>query len=446
MCTRSRLSCVARTQRRQGCGNVSGRSLRFDACGVTNRHVGLVACISNNKVRFRCLNRRRARLAGDSIGDGAFTKGKRNGASLLFTLLGGGHCLAASVKYFAFDERDGIKLPAKMKIQSIAILGAGSWGTALAALWGKDDRALRLWARDKSVADKLQSTRENPGYLPGVAFPKSVKVTNQLGDCVDVDLIVFVTPSTALRTIAQSLRGIGVKKSAILLSCTKGIEHGTGMRMSEILCEQFPENPLAVLSGPNLAIEVARGLPTATVLACTDKRCATDLQSELGSARFRIYTGDELIGIELGGALKNIFAIAAGVSDGLGLGDNTKAALITRALAEMIRLGTAMGGRVATFYGLSGAGDLVATCYSRHSRNRRVGEQLGLGESLHKITSSMQMVAEGIPTTKSAYECAHRLNVETPIIDQVYAALYERRSLTQAMEELLGRDQKAERL
>jgi glycerol-3-phosphate dehydrogenase (NAD(P)+) len=214
--------------------------------------------------------------------------------------------------------------------------------------------------------------------------------------------------------------------------------------MSEILREHFPDNPIAVLSGPNLAVEVSRGLPTATVVACTDSEGAMELQNSLGSARFRIYTTDDLIGIELGGALKNIFGIAAGVSDGFGLGDNTKAALLTRSLAEMIRLGIAMGGKVATFYGLSGAGDLIATAYSKHSRNRRVGEQLGVGESLQKITSSMRMVAEGIPTTKSAYECARKLNVETPIIDQIYAALYQGKPLPRAMEELLSRDQKAE--
>jgi glycerol-3-phosphate dehydrogenase (NAD(P)+) len=252
-------------------------------------------------------------------------------------------------------------------------------------------------------------------------------------------------PSTALRTIADKLRETGVSKNAVLLSCTKGIEHGTGMRMSQILQEHFPGNPVAVLSGPNLAVEVARDLPTATVLACSEAERATELQSYLGSARFRIYTGDELTGIELGGALKNIFAIAAGISDGFGLGDNTKAALLTRGLAEMIRLGTAMGGNARTFYGLSGVGDLIATCYSSHSRNRRVGEQLGRGQSLQQVTSSMQMVAEGIPTTKSAYECARKLKIETPIIDQIYAMLYEGKPLAQAMEELLGREQKPER-
>jgi len=333
-----------------------------------------------------------------------------------------------------------------MKIQSTAILGAGSWGTALAALWSSDGRNLRLWGRDEALVEQLRQSRENPDYLPGVKLPESVKVTSRLSDCADVDLIVFVTPSTALRTIAGQLGQTSVGEKAILMSCTKGIEHGSGKRMSEILQEHFPKNPLAVLSGPNLSVEVARGLPTATVLACTDIDRATELQSYLGSTKFRIYTGDELSGIELGGALKNIFAIAAGVSDGFELGDNTKAALITRALAEMVRLGTMMGGSTRTFYGLSGAGDLVATCYSRHSRNRRVGEELGRGKSLEQITASMQMVAEGIPTAKSAYECARKLNVETPIIDQIYSALYEGKPLRQAMEELLGRDQKAERL
>jgi len=232
----------------------------------------------------------------------------------------------------------------------------------------------------------------------------------------------------------------------VLLSCTKGIEHGSGKRMSEILAELFPRHAIAVLSGPNLAVEVSRDLPTATVLACTRPEHATQLQSHLGTSRFRIYTGDELAGIELGGALKNIFAIAAGAGDGLGLGDNSKAALVTRALTEMVRLGTRMGGELSTFYGLSGAGDLIATCFSRHSRNRRVGEELGRGRPLEQITSAMQTVAEGIPTAKSAYECARKFGIETPIVDQVYALLYEAKAAPRAMEELLGRDQKPERV
>src|SRR5205085_7274609 len=198
-------------------------------------------------------------------------------------------------------------------------------------------------------------------------------------------------------------------------------------------------------SGPNLAIEVARNLPTATVLGCADTECAVLLQAFLGSPRFRIYTSDEIIGIELGGALKNVFAISAGVSDGLGLGDNAKAALVTRCLAELVRLGTVMGGNARTFYGLSGVGDLIATCFSPHSRNHKVGERLGRGESLGEITAAMQMVAEGIPTTKSGYECARRFGVDTPIIDQVHAILYDAKPPAQALTDLPHREQKPER-
>jgi glycerol-3-phosphate dehydrogenase (NAD(P)+) len=333
-----------------------------------------------------------------------------------------------------------------VKIDKIAILGAGSWGTALAWLWAKQGRRIYLWGNSADRVERVQRTRQNDDYIPGLQLPDSVNVTHELRDCAEASLIVFVTPSTALREIATRLREVIGERRTVLLSCTKGIEHGTGMRMSEIFSEIFPRYELAVLSGPNLAAEVVRGLPTATVIGCRNPKCAADLQDSLGSSRFRAYTSDDITSIELGGALKNIFAIAAGASDGLGLGDNTKAALITRSLAEMIRLGTAMGGNLRTFYGLSGAGDLVATCFSKHSRNRRVGEQLGRGQTLKQITSSTQMIAEGISTTKSAFECARRLNVETPIIDQVYALLYEGKAPVRAMQELLERDQKAEQI
>ena len=331
-----------------------------------------------------------------------------------------------------------------MKFTHTAILGAGSWGTALAHLWAKSGTQVSLWGHDPKRTEKLRVTRENAAYLPELKLHSSVHVTSELADCAAANLIVVVTPSTAVRFIAKRLKPF-LAQDAVLLSCTKGIEHGTGLRMSEILRESLPNHTVAVLSGPNLAVEISRGLPSATVLGCQQLEFAEALQQYLGSARFRIYSSDETAGIELGGALKNVFAIAAGVSDGLGFGDNSKAALVTRALAEMLRLGTAMGGNALTFYGLSGAGDLIATCFSQHSRNRRVGEQLGRGRALEEITSSMQMVAEGIPTTKSAYECARRLRVDTPIIDKVYALLYEKKNPSQALEELLGRDQKSER-
>lgn len=332
-----------------------------------------------------------------------------------------------------------------MRFGRTAILGAGSWGTALAVLWAKGGKPVVLWGHNRERIERAQTARENPDYLPGVVLPPSLTATSRIADCGDADLVVFVTPSLAVRSVAEQLRN-EVKQNAVLLSCTKGIEHGTGLRISEILSEIFPAHTVAVLSGPNLAIEVSRDLPTATVLGCRNSECAEELQQHLGSSHFRIYSSDETTGIELGGALKNVFAIAAGVSDGFGLGDNSKAALVTRSLAELLRLGTAMGGNPKTFYGLSGAGDLIATCFSRHSRNRRVGEQLGSGQSLAQITSSMRMVAEGIPTTKSAFECARRFGIETPIIDQIHGVLHEGKPPAQALEELLGRDQKSERL
>jgi glycerol-3-phosphate dehydrogenase (NAD(P)+) len=330
-------------------------------------------------------------------------------------------------------------------MQRTAIIGAGGWGTALAVLWAKRGNSIILWGNNPERAARLRETRENAEYLPGIKLPGTIHITSDIADCREADLVVFVTPSVALRCVAQRLQAANLNAGAILLSGTKGIEHGTGLRMTEVLHEIFPDHTVAVLSGPNLAIEVSRDLPTAAVLGCRNPQCAEELQSYLGSERFRIYSSDETIGIELGGALKNVFAIAAGASDGFGLGDNSKAALVTRSLAELLRLGTAMGGNPRTFYGLSGAGDLIATCFSQHSRNRRVGERLGRGETLAQISTSTHMVAEGIPTAKSAFECARKLQIETPIIDQIYSVLYEGKRPDQAMQELLGRDQKAER-
>ncbi len=332
-----------------------------------------------------------------------------------------------------------------MSIGHTAIVGAGGWGTALAILWSKRGNAITLWGNDPERTARLRETRENCEYLPGIKLPESVQVTSEIGDCASADLIVFVTPSLALRAVATRLRDARPSSGAVLLSGTKGIEHGSGLRMSEVLHGLFPDHTVAVLSGPNLAVEVSRDLPTAAVLGCRNSQCAEELQSYLGSERFRIYSSDETIGIELGGALKNVFAIAAGASDGFGLGDNSKAALVTRSLAELLRLGTAMGGNPRTFYGLSGAGDLIATCFSRLSRNRRVGEKLARGETLGQISGTTHMIAEGIPTAKSAYECARKLQIETPIIDQVYSIVHEGKRPDQAMQELLGRDQKAER-
>jgi len=331
-----------------------------------------------------------------------------------------------------------------MRIANTAIIGAGGWGTALAGLWAKNGRQIVIWGHNADRIARMQKTRENSDYLPGLELPDSVHITSELSHCSAVDLIVLATPSKALRNIAADLaKAIGASP-AVLLSCTKGIEHGTGMRMTEILRETFPENKIAVLSGPNLATEVARALPTATVIACDDGDCAARLQTALGSPRFRVYTSLDVVSVELGGALKNVFAIATGISDGLGLGDNAKAALVTRSLAELVRFGVAMGGTANAFYGLSGAGDLILTCYSEHSRNHTVGQRLGRGEPLPVIIDSTKTVAEGIPTARSAWECARRLNIATPITDQVYSILYKQKKPAVALEELLKREPKPE--
>ena len=366
---------------------------------------------------------------------------------ILFVGLSRSSCdLAPSFKSFAAHPWNGAAFYSKVKIRETAILGAGSWGTALAWLWGKDGLQVSLWGHDGDRVVRMRETRENRDYLPGLKLPGSVRVTSELSDCEGADLIVFATPSTALRKVAAQLREAIGNGRAVLLSCVKGIEHRTGMRISQILSELFPDRKIAVLSGPNLATEVVQNLPTATVIGCNDAECATSLQGVLGSPRFRVYTSQEVTSIELGGALKNVFAVGAGISDGLGLGDNSKAALVTRSLAELVRLGVAMGGTAQAFYGLSGTGDLIVTCYSERSRNHTVGKRLGRGESLAQITQSMRMVAEGIPTARSAFECARQLKIETPIIDQVYAVLYEQKKPTVALEEVLSREQKAEQL
>ena len=325
-------------------------------------------------------------------------------------------------------------------MDTISIIGAGGWGTALAVMIAKNGHTVRWWVRRKELAESLDRERINHQYLPGVAIPQSIAITDRLSEAAKADILLFVTPSTALREVANSLAATAaVDPAAILISAVKGIEHGTGLRMSEIIAAIFPGHPVAVLSGPNHAVEVANFTPTATVIGTSLEETGKHLQRIISSKSFRAYTSSDIVGIEVGGALKNIFAIAAGVADGLGLGDNSKAALITRSLAEMARLGLALGGKRETFQGLSGAGDLIVTCFSRHSRNRRVGERIGRGEHLKEIQRSMHMVAEGVPTARSARDCAIRLAVTTPIIDEVNAILYENASPATAMERLISR-------
>jgi glycerol-3-phosphate dehydrogenase (NAD(P)+) len=290
----------------------------------------------------------------------------------------------------------------------------------------------------------MEKTQENATYLPGVRLPAGLRFTSELEDLRECDLLLLVTPSKAAREVAARLAVVGPRKDAVLLSCTKGVERGSGMRMSEILAEHFPENPVAVLSGPSHAEEVAARRPTCVVIGAKDATVAQRLQKAFSAPYFRAYTNDDVAGIELGGALKNVYALAAGVCDGLGLGDNAKAALLTRALVELGRIGSAMGGRRETFMGLGGVGDLMVTCFSRHSRNRAVGERLGKGERLADIVSSMQMIAEGVAATYSAHECARKLGIDVPIVEHTKAILDGAMTPSHALLQLLSRDPKPE--
>jgi glycerol-3-phosphate dehydrogenase (NAD(P)+) len=328
--------------------------------------------------------------------------------------------------------------------RKIAVLGAGSWGTALARLLARKGEHVTLWGRDRDLLEKIRDRHTNAAYLPDVTLPETIFPTDSMDAVASAELVLIVTPSQAVREVATELSSISFQTQPIFVSCSKGIEQGSGLRMTQILQEFLPRNAVAALSGPSHAEEVGREMPTAVVIGSSDIAVAEKLQDVFAGTFFRVYTSTDVAGIELGGALKNIFAIAAGVSDGLGFGDNTKAALVTRSLAELIRLGTALGGRQETFQGLSGIGDLIVTCFSRHSRNRAVGERLGRGEKLAGISKTMTMVAEGVPTALSAMQCAERLGIDAPILEQVHAILYQQRFPQEAMLELLNREQRAE--
>ncbi len=335
-----------------------------------------------------------------------------------------------------------------MSDYTVSVIGAGSWGTALALLMarsaGNADSKIHLWGHDPSAVTTMQQRRSNDKYLPGITLPAAIHPTPFLSECAGARVIFLAIPSKYLASVSGKLAAIGIGRESILVSCTKGIEQERGLLMSEVIAEQLPNAILAVLSGPNLAGEIARGIPAACVIGSKTPAALPCVQALFEGTSLRPYTSHDERGIQLGGALKNIFAIAAGVSDGLGLGENALAGLVTRSLAEMTRLGMAMGGKSETFHGLGGVGDLMVTCFSQQSRNHQVGFRLGRGESLASIRSSMAMVAEGIPTTASAAACARRLGVETPIIDEVHSLLREEKNPAEAMKSLMGRQLRME--
>ena len=327
-------------------------------------------------------------------------------------------------------------------MSAVSVLGAGSFGTTLAIHLAGQGHDARLWGRDPAQMELLRTRRENAKFLAGIPLPDGVKVHAELEAALErVDFMLFVVPSQALRSVARQVQAIGA--AGVPVCASKGLELGTLRRLSEVLAEELGDGSPVSLTGPSHAEEVARGVPTTVVAASLDERRAREVQALFSTPRFRVYTNDDVIGCEHGGALKNIIAIAAGVCDGLGYGDNTKGALLTRGLAEMARLGVAMGARRETFSGLTGMGDLIATAMSRHSRNRHVGERLGRGERLDHILGAMVMVAEGVTTARAARDLGRQHGVELPITEQV-CALFEGREPHSALMALMTRDLKRE--
>lgn len=323
----------------------------------------------------------------------------------------------------------------------ITVLGAGAWGTALARLLHNGGNQVTLWGHVPAWLEELRQTRRNERFLPGIELPRELGLNSSLpGSIQGAECVVVAVPSQPFREVTRALSGY----TGVVVSVTKGIEYDTGLTMSGILGQNSPHASCAALSGPSFAIEVARDIPTAIVAASSDASTAEQVQKLFNRPTFRVYTSGDILGVEFGGALKNVIAIAAGVSDGLGFGDNSKAALVTRAIVEMRRLAVACGARPETSTGLSGLGDLMVTCFSRLSRNRGFGERVGKGEKPAEIAASMLAVAEGYPTARSAYRLARNHSVVTPVIDEVYGMLYEGKNVQEAVRDLMSRDLKPE--
>ena len=331
---------------------------------------------------------------------------------------------------------------------NIGVIGAGGWGTTLAILLAEKEHRVGLWQFESEWVEQVIRTRENAVYLPGVRIPEAVLISSDLFDVVpDREMVVFAVPCQFARAVARNA-GSMIAGTSVVVNVAKGIENETLKRMSEVLLEEvvgLRANRVAALSGPSHAEEVSRKIPTTVVAASTDQRTAEQVQSVFMSSTFRVYTNTDIIGVELGGALKNIIALASGICDGLGFGDNTKGALLTRGLAEISRLGLAMGAQAETFSGLSGMGDLITTCISPYSRNRHVGEEIGKGRALDEVLREMGgMVAEGVRTTLSAFQLSRKLRVEMPITEQMYKVLFEGKAPRKAVADLMMRDAKPE--
>lgn len=325
-------------------------------------------------------------------------------------------------------------------MEKMCVLGSGSWGTALALVLAKKGHNVSLWTLSEEQCDKVNKTRENVDYLPGVLIPSNIKITTDINEAIkDSKIVVLAVPSQAIRSVCQKIKSI-INDKQILVDVAKGLEKGTGLRLSEVVKQELPNNKYVVLSGPSHAEEVAKDIPTTVVASSENISDAEVVQDAFMTPKFRVYTNPDVVGVELGGALKNIIAFGAGICDGLGYGDNTKAALMTRGIREVARLGVAMGAEPNTFSGLSGIGDLIVTCTSMHSRNRRAGILIGKGKSLEETLAEVKMVVEGITATEVAYDVAKKMNIDMPITNAIYSVLHEGVNANEAVIGLMMRN------
>lgn len=328
-------------------------------------------------------------------------------------------------------------------MRKIVIIGGGSWGTALASVLAHNKNEVLIYLRDEKTCEEINSRHVNTRYLPEVKLNEKITATTNLNDIADRDFIVFAVPTQNIRYVLDSISHM-ISHDAILVNVAKGIEIGTDLRISQIFKEYFDENQFVVLSGPTHAEEVAIGMPTAIVAASVCEEAMEEVQRVFMNEYFRVYTNDDVIGVELGGATKNILALGLGIADGLGYGDNTKAAIMTRGMHEIARLGIVMGGKPETFYGLTGMGDLIVTSTSVHSRNRRAGILIGKGYTVQETESEVNMVVEGIKTCKAVYDITKKIDIEMPITNEIYNVLFNDYDLSKSVERLMERNKKRE--
>lgn len=329
-------------------------------------------------------------------------------------------------------------------MNKITVIGAGGWALGLAILLNNNGHKVTVWSKIQAEIDGIKETGENAKSLPGVQIPKTIELTTDLHSCVsDADLLVMAVASPFVRSTSKEIGALGIDNLKIV-NVAKGIEESTLMTMTQIIADEIPSAKVAVLSGPSHAEEVSRGIPTTCVIGTETKEYAEELQNIFMSDVFRVYSNPDILGIELGGSLKNVIALAAGVADGLGYGDNTKAALITRGIHEIARLGTAMGGKLQTFYGLSGIGDLIVTCASMHSRNRRAGILIGQGKTMEEAMNEVHMVVEGVYSAKAALTLSRKYAVEMPIVEGINKVLFDGKSASETVKDLMLRDKKNE--